>query len=120
MTFALQIVQSSMPKTGMNVRTRQRDSRHKAVIKNNIEEQSTWLNCLIRYYKKYISDNRWIAREDDVGWAVQAMEAFSHLPTNNLEDKRLHAIQNADTGTTRIINEVPIQANLSWHLFPPS
>jgi hypothetical protein len=34
---------------------------------------------LIRYYKKFTSNNGWIADESDVGWAVLAMEAFSHF-----------------------------------------
>ncbi|GKY95378.1 hypothetical protein MPSEU_000499400 [Mayamaea pseudoterrestris] len=33
---------------------------------------------LIRYFEKYTSNNGWIANEDDVGWVVLAMEAFSH------------------------------------------
>lgn len=33
---------------------------------------------LIRYFTKFTSNNGWIADEDDVGWAVLAMEAFSH------------------------------------------
>jgi hypothetical protein len=34
---------------------------------------------LIRYYEKFTSNNGWIADESDVGWAVLAMEAFSHF-----------------------------------------
>uniref|UniRef100_A0A7S2Y4J4 Alpha-type protein kinase domain-containing protein n=1 Tax=Entomoneis paludosa TaxID=265537 RepID=A0A7S2Y4J4_9STRA len=34
---------------------------------------------LIRYFEKFTSNNGWIASEDDVGWAVLAMEAFSHF-----------------------------------------
>jgi len=33
---------------------------------------------LIRYFTKFTSNNGWIAAEDDEGWAVLAMEAFSH------------------------------------------
>jgi Alpha-kinase family len=33
---------------------------------------------LIRYFEKFTSNNGWIADENDVGWAVLAMEAFSH------------------------------------------
>jgi hypothetical protein len=33
---------------------------------------------LIHYFDKYTSNNGWIADEDDVGWEVQVMEAFSH------------------------------------------
>jgi len=33
---------------------------------------------LIRYFTKFTSNNGWIANECDVGWAVLAMEAFSH------------------------------------------
>jgi len=34
---------------------------------------------LIRYFQKFTSNNGWIANENDVGWAVLAMEAFSHF-----------------------------------------
>ena len=34
---------------------------------------------LIRYFEKFTSNNGWIADEDEVGWAVLAMEAFSHF-----------------------------------------
>lgn len=34
---------------------------------------------LIRYFTKFTSNNGWIADEDDEGWAVLAMEAFSHF-----------------------------------------
>lgn len=34
---------------------------------------------LIRYFEKFTSNNGWIASMDDVGWAVLAMEAFSHF-----------------------------------------
>lgn len=33
---------------------------------------------LIRYFTKFTSNNGWIADVDDEGWAVLAMEAFSH------------------------------------------
>mmetsp|Transcript_17119 Transcript_17119/g.34307 ORF Transcript_17119/g.34307 Transcript_17119/m.34307 type:complete len:270 (-) Transcript_17119:568-1377(-) len=33
---------------------------------------------LIRFFTKFTSNNGWIADEYDVGWAVLAMEAFSH------------------------------------------
>uniref|UniRef100_A0A7R9WJI9 Alpha-type protein kinase domain-containing protein n=1 Tax=Pseudictyota dubia TaxID=2749911 RepID=A0A7R9WJI9_9STRA len=33
---------------------------------------------LIRYFTKFTSNNGWIADEDDEGWSVLAMEAFSH------------------------------------------
>lgn len=33
---------------------------------------------LIRYFEKFTSNNGWIAHVDDVGWAVLAIEAFSH------------------------------------------
>lgn len=33
---------------------------------------------LIRYFTKFTSNNGWIADEDDEGWHVLAMEAFSH------------------------------------------
>jgi len=33
---------------------------------------------LIRYFTKFTSNNGWIANEDDEGWAVLALEAFSH------------------------------------------
>ena len=34
---------------------------------------------LIRYFTKFTSNNGWIASEDDEGWTVLAMEAFSHF-----------------------------------------
>lgn len=34
---------------------------------------------LIRYFEKFTSNNGWIADENEVGWAVLAMEAFSHF-----------------------------------------
>lgn len=34
---------------------------------------------LIRYFTKFTSNNGWIADEDDEGWRVLAMEAFSHF-----------------------------------------
>jgi len=34
---------------------------------------------LIRHFTKFTSNNGWIADEDDEGWAVLAMEAFSHF-----------------------------------------
>jgi hypothetical protein len=33
---------------------------------------------LIRNFVKYTSNNGWIASEDEVGWSVEVMEAFSH------------------------------------------
>lgn len=33
---------------------------------------------MIRYFEKFTSNNGWIADENDVGWAVLALEAFSH------------------------------------------
>ena len=33
---------------------------------------------LIRFFKKYTSNNGWIASVDDMGWEVLALEAFSH------------------------------------------
>lgn len=33
---------------------------------------------LIRYFTKFTSNNGWIASEDEEGWSVLAMEAFSH------------------------------------------
>jgi hypothetical protein len=33
---------------------------------------------LIRYFTKYTSNNGWVANENEEGWAVLAMEAFSH------------------------------------------
>jgi Alpha-kinase family len=36
---------------------------------------------LIRYFKKYTSNNGWIA---DAGWAGEAMEAFSHYTYHRL------------------------------------
>jgi hypothetical protein len=34
---------------------------------------------LIRFYTKFTSNTGWIADEDEVGWPVLAMEAFSHF-----------------------------------------
>lgn len=34
---------------------------------------------LIRYFTKFTSNNGWIANEEDEGWSVLAMEAFSHF-----------------------------------------
>ena len=34
---------------------------------------------LIRYYTKFTSNNGWIGDSDTLGWAVLAMEAFSHF-----------------------------------------
>jgi hypothetical protein len=33
---------------------------------------------LIRYFTRFTSNNGWIASEDEAGWCVLAMEAFSH------------------------------------------
>lgn len=33
---------------------------------------------LIRYFEKFLSNNGWIASQEDAGWPVLAMEAFSH------------------------------------------
>jgi len=44
----------------------------------NIGGKKYLVEPLIRYFKKFTSNNGWIASDDDVGWAVLAMEAFSH------------------------------------------
>mmetsp|Transcript_7678 Transcript_7678/g.11027 ORF Transcript_7678/g.11027 Transcript_7678/m.11027 type:complete len:269 (+) Transcript_7678:181-987(+) len=45
---------------------------------HRIDGQKYLVEPLIRYFTKFTSNNGWIADEDDVGWAVLAMEAFSH------------------------------------------
>mmetsp|Transcript_25152 Transcript_25152/g.38728 ORF Transcript_25152/g.38728 Transcript_25152/m.38728 type:complete len:270 (-) Transcript_25152:312-1121(-) len=45
---------------------------------HRIGGQKFLVEPLIRYFTKFTSNNGWIADEDDVGWTVLAMEAFSH------------------------------------------
>lgn len=44
-----------------------------------IDDKKYMVEPLIRYYRKFTSNNGWIASEDDEGWAVLALEAFSHF-----------------------------------------
>ncbi|GAX15422.1 hypothetical protein FisN_8Lh282 [Fistulifera solaris] len=46
---------------------------------HNLGGKKFLVEPLIRYFRKYTSNNGWIADEDDVGWGVLAMEAFSHF-----------------------------------------
>jgi hypothetical protein len=45
---------------------------------HNIDGTQYMVEPLIRYFTKFTSNNGWIAAEEDEGWHVLAMEAFSH------------------------------------------
>ena len=44
---------------------------------------------LIRYFTKFTSNTGWIAKEEDIGWHVQCMEAFSHFTYHASSGKKM-------------------------------
>lgn len=45
---------------------------------HNLSGKIYLVEPFIRFFRKFTSNNGWIADENDVGWSVLAMEAFSH------------------------------------------